>query len=359
MENINKHNYIPLPEPIPITEQVWPEDTLPLVVTSTNTYNHALYIKDCIEGILMQKTTFPVRVVIFDDCSTDGTREIVQEYESKFPHVIKGIYPKENTWKKPGRKEALKPRNEIRNTAKYIALCEGDDYWTHPLKLQRQVEFLENNPDYVVCSHSYSYNELSSGKVNSTESPPIYLKKITNNGYSFKLNDLCHYSFLYTLTNVIRKDAMDKFTLDIKNKSYKYARDVHKNYHLLSEGQKGYYINEAMAFYRKHKGGIHSGLDKLTQDEIRANINKEIYLLNPRSFYTIFKYINSEYRLLSTQLKLKKTRIFSYSYLRKFLKINYLLIYLLFYTSGKNLILYKKQFKMVFKDIVIKPLISF
>src|SRR5690606_17359287 len=121
-------NYIPLPEPIPITEQVWPEGTLPLVVVSTNTYNHVAYIRDCIEGILMQKTTFPVKVVIFDDYSTDGTREIVQEYESRYPNIIKGLYPKENTWRKPSRREALKPRKEMRKLAKYSALCEGDDY---------------------------------------------------------------------------------------------------------------------------------------------------------------------------------------------------------------------------------------
>src|SRR5690606_20480304 len=117
MNDEHQYQYTPLMEPIPITDQQWPEGTLPLVSTSTNTYNHVGYIRDCIEGILMQKTTFPVRVVIFDDCSTDGTREIVQEFEAKYPQIIKGIYPKENTFKKPERKEALKPRNEARNVA--------------------------------------------------------------------------------------------------------------------------------------------------------------------------------------------------------------------------------------------------
>ena len=150
----NNYKYTPLAEPTPISEQVWAEGTTPLVATSTLTYNHAPYIRDCIEGILMQKTTFPVRIVIFDDCSIDGTREIVQEYESKYPHLIKGIYPKKNTWGKPERKEAFKPRNEARDVAKYIALCEGDDYWIDPLKLQKQVDFLESNTDCLLCFHA-------------------------------------------------------------------------------------------------------------------------------------------------------------------------------------------------------------
>lgn len=153
----DQYNYTPLAEPTLITEQNWAEDTLPLVAISTATFNHVNYIRDCIEGILIQKTTFSVRIVIFDDCSTDGTREIVKEYEEKYPQLIRGIYPEKNTWKKPEREEALKPRNEARNVAKYIALCEGDDYWTDPLKLQKQVDFMEANPEFSLCFHSINY----------------------------------------------------------------------------------------------------------------------------------------------------------------------------------------------------------
>src|SRR5690554_5861968 len=110
----NKYTFIPLADPVVITEQNWPEDTLPLVSTSTLTFNHAPYIRECLDGILMQKTTFPVRIVIFDDCSTDGTRELVREYEAKYPNLIFGIYPEKNTYGKPERQEALKPRNNVR-----------------------------------------------------------------------------------------------------------------------------------------------------------------------------------------------------------------------------------------------------
>jgi glycosyltransferase involved in cell wall biosynthesis len=152
MNKDNNYSYTPLPEPIPITEQHWPEGTVPIVTTRTITYMHEPFISECIEGILMQKTTFPVEVVIHDDASTDKTAEIVREYQAKHPRLIKAICQKENQFSKPG-KGTLRKDIQDATRGKYIALCEGDDYWTDPLKLQKQVEFLEANEEYAMCFH--------------------------------------------------------------------------------------------------------------------------------------------------------------------------------------------------------------
>lgn len=174
-----EHDYIHLSIPTPVTEQVWPEGTLPIVAVNVNTYNHCQFIRDCIEGIIMQKTTFPVRVLIFDDCSTDGTREIVQEYEAKYPHLITGFYPKENTFRKPNRSEALKPRKIIRDTALYIAKCEGDDYWIDSLKLQKQIEVLENDPDCSLCFHPTKFVRNNNPLDSYIHAPSIKRDKYT------------------------------------------------------------------------------------------------------------------------------------------------------------------------------------
>lgn len=128
--------------------QAWNPADKPLVSVACITYNHEKYIEDAIEGFLIQETDFPFEILIHDDASTDNTANIVREYVEKYPNIIKPIFQKENQYSK-GFKMNLE-FNFPRAKGKYIALCEGDDYWTDPKKLQIQVVFLEENPDYVI-----------------------------------------------------------------------------------------------------------------------------------------------------------------------------------------------------------------
>lgn len=122
---------------------------IPLVSISCITYNHEPYIVQALDGFLMQKTSFPFEVLIHDDASTDRTADIIREYEKKFPEIIKPLYEEENQWIKGRRGSA--EFNFPRAKGKYIALCEGDDYWIDENKLQMQVDFLEKNPEYGMC----------------------------------------------------------------------------------------------------------------------------------------------------------------------------------------------------------------
>lgn len=123
-----------------------------LVSISCITYNHAQFIRRCLDSFLMQKTNFAFEVLIHDDCSTDGTTEIIKEYEAKYPNIIKPIYENENQYAQ-GKPIGSDVWNYPRAQGKYIAFCEGDDYWTDMFKLQKQVDFLENNQDYSMCFH--------------------------------------------------------------------------------------------------------------------------------------------------------------------------------------------------------------
>jgi len=126
----------------------WNQGDKPLVSVSCITYNHEKYIDDAIEGFLIQETDFPFEILIHDDASTDNTANIVCTYVEKYPNIIKPIFQTENQYSKGVK---INPEfNFPRAKGKYIALCEGDDYWTDPKKLQIQVAFLEENPDYVI-----------------------------------------------------------------------------------------------------------------------------------------------------------------------------------------------------------------
>ena len=137
----------------------------PLVVIRSLVYNHEPYLRDCLEGFVMQQTTFPFVAVVHDDCSTDGSAAIIREYAEKYPHIIKPVYETENQYSKhDGSLSRAMDEACGKYGAKYIALCEGDDCWTDPHKLQKQVDFLEAHPDYtMVCCNGVV--ELADGKI--------------------------------------------------------------------------------------------------------------------------------------------------------------------------------------------------
>jgi glycosyltransferase involved in cell wall biosynthesis len=137
--------------------------TTPLVSICCVTYNHAQYIRQCLDGFVMQKTNFPIEVLINDDASTDGTADIIREYEQKYPEIIKPVYQTENQYSKGINifSTFVFPRVQ----GKYIALCEGDDYWTDPLKLQKQIDFLEENEDFSICFHPVNVFDQKNNKI--------------------------------------------------------------------------------------------------------------------------------------------------------------------------------------------------
>ncbi len=128
----------------------WPKEwDSPLVSIRCITYNHEPYIAQALDGFLIQETDFPFEIVVHDDASTDKTADIIRKYEAKYPKIIKAIYETENQYSK--HDGSLRRIMENACKGKYIALCEGDDYWIDPNKLQMQVDWLETHPDYTMC----------------------------------------------------------------------------------------------------------------------------------------------------------------------------------------------------------------
>lgn len=222
------------------------------------TYNHENFISEAIEGILLQKTTFPIELIIGEDCSTDDTRKIVIEYVKKYPEIIRPILPENNLGISKNFLETMQAA-----TGKYIALCEGDDYWTDPYKLQKQVDFLEANKEYSMCGHrfQYFYQETSEFKDD-------YFKKMFSGNQkqiTLTLEDFYWVTLPQILTLMIRKDALDiNHLLKFKN-----TIDVVLYYCLFIKGNAGI-LNFVGGVYRKHNNGVYSKLNKY--DELKRDI---------------------------------------------------------------------------------------
>ena len=141
----------------------WGDRRVPLLSIVCLAYNHAAFISETLDGFLRQETTFPFEIIVHDDASTDATATIIREYAARYPQVIKPIYQTENQYRKG---VPFSTRLFAQAHGKYIAYCEGDDYWTDPRKLQIQVDFLEKHRDYVMTYHdAFMFN--SQGVVRS------------------------------------------------------------------------------------------------------------------------------------------------------------------------------------------------
>ncbi|GHV23743.1 glycosyl transferase [Planctomycetales bacterium] len=240
----------------------------PLVSIACVTYNHAAFIRQCLDGFVMQKTDFPVEALIHDDVSTDGTADIIREYEQKYPDLIKPIYQTENQWSKGVNVSMF---NYSRVRGKYLAMCEGDDYWTDPRKLQKQVDFMEAHPEVSLSCHPYETIKGTNQECRVTSRSDVL--QTQPDGFFFTQEyAFCHEWITKTCTSVYRYSALNLEFIA----QFKLSRDVHLVYGALAKG-KGYYFSFVGAVYREHAGGIFSSLSYQQQLLTNSAVFRELY----------------------------------------------------------------------------------
>lgn len=266
------------------------DNKVPLMVTiQCITYNHEPYIRQCLEGFVMQKANFRFEAIVHDDASTDGTVAIIREYAEKYPDIIKPIYETENQYSKRGFNGVFKIINKHTH-GKYVALCEGDDYWIDPLKLQKQVDFLEGNPECSMCCGGFVRREKRKADV------PVIENKNCVHEFFFTLQDWGRKWITMPLTIVYRRSYLAEYLQKLD--SYKYTRDMHLVYHLLKMG-KGIYMSEILAVYRVHSGGMASGVSKEQNLVNNYNCHREVCLHNSNDpIVRYLWYIDTQLRLI-------------------------------------------------------------
>lgn len=208
------------------------------------TYNHKEFIREAIDSFLMQQTNFEFEILINDDCSVDGTTDILKEFQQNHPDKIKLVLHDENEWSK-GTK-AIFARNLFPMAkGKYIALCEGDDYWTDPYKLQKQVDFLEINKDYSICFHPVKYLK-EDGKLYNEETKQV--------SETTTIIDIAKGNYIHTPSVMFRRE-------NIANLPEEFLRFPAGDYALhMFNAQFGKIkkLPESMAVYRIHSEGMWS-----------------------------------------------------------------------------------------------------
>jgi glycosyltransferase involved in cell wall biosynthesis len=208
--------------------------TAPLLSVCLITYNHVNYIREAIDSILMQKVSFPWDIIIADDFSTDGTRDILLEYKEKYPDLIKLILQEKNVGAEKNWMDLI-----TTPTSKYIAYFEGDDYWIDPYKLQKQVSFLENNENYGMI---YSQAKIYNDKKGCFEKN-IKVKAFTN-------KDLLLSGYIPTLTVLFKNDLFRQYIIDVEPVRKNWKMGDYPIWLWFLFNSKIYYLNEITGVYR-------------------------------------------------------------------------------------------------------------
>ena len=264
-----KYQKVPIEEyPNRVLEAV-PE---PMVSVQVSTYQHADFIRDCLDGILMQETDFPVEILIGEDESSDGTREICKEYADRHPDTIRlFLHRRENNIHIHGRPT---PRFQSTYTrfkcrGKYIALCEGDDYWTDPLKLQKQVSLLESYPNLAGSFHKTIDMEHATGQIKKTfadKTPEIVTAE----------NTITTSSPFHTSSFLCRRECSDvpEWATDFISGDLILFATVARHGPLAK-------VDEVMSVRRRHPGGItQPDARKPDYDRQRIKLMKRIHQLH-------------------------------------------------------------------------------
>jgi glycosyltransferase involved in cell wall biosynthesis len=226
---------------------------VPMVSVAMVTYNHEKYIAQAIESVLMQETTFPIELIIGEDCSTDGTRAIVKRYADARPDVIRVLFRERNLG---AGENILEVVSLCRG--KYINVIEGDDYWTDKSKLQQQFDFLENHPDCVLCFHDSNVEKLDSN--NGLVSKTPFYSTPPKSRLGFK--DFVTGFYPHTAACLFLNDRTSLLPV-LERKLKCYALTLY--YSVLAKGGLAGYIPDIMSVYRLHAGGAFSSASSVRQ----------------------------------------------------------------------------------------------
>lgn len=247
------------------------------------TYNHEKYIRQALDSFLMQKTNFKYEIIIHDDASTDNTANIIREYEEKYPDIIKPIYEEENQYSKGKKVSSITFKKAV---GKYIALCEGDDYWCDINKLQLQVDYMEKNNECTLCFHdAWVFNMQN----NKKENWKWYNKKFLKKNGNYNAGELDLLDFIPTASYVFRRKHVENLPewfehcivgdrpLKLIVTSFGYA----------------HYINKKMSVYRVGTGNSAMDIINSNNNDIRKAenyFNKIKWILETFNNFSNYKY---------------------------------------------------------------------
>ncbi|MDR2609646.1 MAG: glycosyltransferase [Rickettsiales bacterium] len=242
----------------------------PLVTVICGTYNQERFIKQCIESILAQKTTFSFKIFIHDDASSDNTASVVKEYELKHPNMIEGVYEKENQFSKKAMFKYMSGLFKKIDT-KYFAWCDGDDYWLGNTKMQSAINYLEDHPEFTAYASNTYIDDEKREKV-----PMFGDKNIDYDFYTIDKIYIAHTSGTF-FRNVFTQgelDEIEKYDRDFENC---FIGDTFRNLYHLKKG-KIHYENKLESVYRVSANGIYAKLTDLEKNCLNLKMINVLFL---------------------------------------------------------------------------------